>query len=195
MDPDARRIENHREHQLLRSIADDDREAFTELFGIYHPRLFRFLYRLTHSYSISEELVNDIMLLVWRKASAFRGDSKVSTWIFGIAYRQTMKRLSRDKHIGLQLTDDTDSIADRPAVTDDENWVREGLRSLPAIHRVTATLVFYVGLSYEEVAQVSDCPVSTVKTRMFHARRKLREILPAIALPNCDCDDKTPGVP
>ncbi len=44
-------------------------------------------------------------------------------------------------------------------------------------------LVFYLGLSYEEVSDVTDCPVSTVKTRMFHVRRKLRDILPAIALP------------
>ena len=192
MDPKARRIENDRERQLLASTAAGDRDAFTELFGIYHPRLFRFIYRLTHSYSISDELVNDIMLLVWRKAASFRGDSKVSTWIFGIGYRQTMKRLSRDKHSVLRNSDDAESIADSPGTAEEEDWVREGLRFLPPIHRVTATLVFFAGLSYKEVAEVSDCPVSTVKTRMFHVRRKLREILPEIARPGSNSIDATP---
>lgn len=184
-----------RECELLRIVASGDRDAFSELFGLYHARLFKFTYRLTHSYSVSEELVNDILLLVWRKASTFRGASKVSTWIFGIAYRQTLRRLSRDRHAVLQYADGLDAIADDSVPTDTENWVRQGLRSLPPAQQITATLVFYVGLSYEEVSQVTGCPVSTVKTRMFHARRKLREILPLIAQPNADTETQGPEMP
>jgi RNA polymerase sigma-70 factor (ECF subfamily) len=60
-----------------------------------------------------------------------------------------------------------------------EDWVHRGLDALPPAQRLAVELVFYLGLSYEEVASVSDCPVNTVKTRMFHARRKLREQLQA----------------
>lgn len=183
---------NDKDCALLRYVAEGDRDAFSELFALYHGRLFKFIYRLTHSYSTSEELVNDIMLLVWRKASTFRGASKVSTWIFGIAYRQTMKRLSRDKHGALQYTGTTDNIAADSPLTETQNWVRQGLRSLSDAQQVTAMLVFYVGLSYEEVSEITDCPVSTVKTRMFHARRKLREILPQIAQPIADRDKQDP---
>ncbi len=177
---------NDRERALLGLVVGQDREAFSELFELYHPRLFKFIYRLTHSHTISDELVNDIMLLVWRKAGTFRGGSKVSTWIFGIAYRQSMRRLSRDKSKLFQSIDSVELAAEEGTTPEIENWVRQGLGALPEAQRFTAMLVFYLGLSYEEISNVTDCPVSTVKTRMFHVRRKLKDILPAIALPESE---------
>lgn len=177
---------NDRERALLDLVVGQDREAFSELFELYHPRLFKFIYRLTHSHTISDELVNDIMLLVWRKAGTFRGSSKVSTWIFGIAYRQSMRRLSRDKSKLFQSIDSVELAAEEGTTPEIENWVRQGLGALPQAQRFTAMLVFYLGLSYEEISNVTDCPVSTVKTRMFHVRRKLKDILPAIALPESE---------
>ena len=174
---------NDREWDLLKRIAEQDRSAFSELYELYHTRLFKFVYRLTHSHATSDELVNDIMLLVWRKAGTFRGGSKVSTWIFGIAYRQSLRRLSRDKSKLFQPIDTVELVADDGDGGDIENWVRQGLNTLPAAQRITAVLVFYLGLTYEEVSEVTGSPVGTVKTRMFHARQKLRDILPAIARP------------
>ena len=72
-------VSNEQELSLLRRVADKDRDALTELFHTYHARLFKFVFRLTHSYTIADEMVNDIMLLVWQKANTFRGESKVST--------------------------------------------------------------------------------------------------------------------
>lgn len=159
---------------LLRSIAAQDRSALTELYENYHARLFKFVYRLTRSYSDSEELVNDIMLAVWRSAGNFRGDSKPSTWIFGIAYRQALKRLSK-KQLAVAPSFDVEQLSGgESASVEQEDWVRNGLDSLPAAQRIAVELVFYLGLSYEEVSAVTDCPVNTVKTRMFHARRKLK---------------------
>ena len=174
---------NDHEWDLLKRIAEQDRSAFSELYELYHTRLFKFVYRLTHSHAMTDELVNDIMLLVWRKAGSFRGGSKVSTWIFGIAYRQSLRRLSRDKSKLFQPIDTVELVADDGDGGDIENWVRQGLNALPAAQRITAVLVFYLGLTYEEVSEVTGSPVGTVKTRMFHARQKLRDILPAIARP------------
>ena len=87
--------ENEEELQLLNRVAASDKSALTQLYVMYHARLFKFVFRLTRSYSTADELVNDIMLVVWDKAGTFRGDSKVSTWIFGIAYKQTMRRVTR----------------------------------------------------------------------------------------------------
>lgn len=174
---------NEAERLLLQRIAHEDREALTQLFLNYHTRLFKFVYRLTRSYTIADELVNDIMLLVWRKADTFRGESKVSTWIFGIAYRQTMRRVSQ-KQIQLSLQADPDELpVDDGDLLETENLVQYALRSLPAAQQLTVELVFYLGLSYEETAEVTRCPVNTVKTRMFHARRKLKVILQDAANP------------
>jgi len=163
------------EQALIEQIAARDRDALADLYARYHARLFKFVFRLTRSYTATEELVNDIMLAVWRSAAGFRGDSRPSTWIFGIAYRQALKRLSR-KQLATAANVDVDQLPDsQPATLEQEDWVRRGLDSLPAAQRLAMELVFYVGLSYEEVAAATDCPVNTVKTRMFHARRKLRE--------------------
>ena len=97
-----------------------------------------------------------------------------------------MRRLSRDKSKLFQSIDTVELGAAEGGNADIENWVQQGLATLPAAQQITAMLVFYLGLSYEEVSDVTDCPVSTVKTRMFHVRRKLRDILPTIALPKSE---------
>lgn len=168
---------NDRESALLQRIAKRDREAITELYRIYHARLFKFIFRLTRSYAAADELVNDIMLLVWQNAGAFRGESKVSTWIFGIAYRQAMRRISRTRMMLAQDSQVDEQPDNQNADIETEDWVWRGLQALPAAQQLTVILVFYVGLSYSETAEVTGCPVNTVKTRMFHARSKLRKSL------------------
>jgi RNA polymerase sigma-70 factor (ECF subfamily) len=178
---------------LVRRIAGKDREAITELYHVYHARLFKFVYQLTGSHATADELVNDIMLVVWRKASDFREDSKVSTWIFGIAYRQAMRRVRR-KQISLSsLKDPAELACDDNSAVETEDWVRRGLDALPAAQQITVLLVFYLGLSYAETAALTDCPVNTVKTRMFHARRKLRELMTAPATSDAALDRKQHG--
>jgi RNA polymerase sigma-70 factor (ECF subfamily) len=175
--------ENEEELTLLKLVATGDRSALTRLYLLYHARLFKFVFRLTRSYATADEIVNDTMLVVWDKAASFRGDSKVSTWIFGIAYKQTMRRVTRKQLQLTPLTDLDDSGHDHDAAMEIEDWVRQGLHTLPAAQQLTVVLVFYLGLTYRETAEVTDCPVNTVKTRMFHARRKLKQYLSASAMP------------
>src|SRR5512134_3594333 len=84
---------NDRERQLLRRVADGDRQAFQTLYLAYHRRLARFLTRVTRRYDVAEEVINDTLWVVWCKAGQFRGESQVSTWIMGIAYRRALKAL------------------------------------------------------------------------------------------------------
>lgn len=170
-------VGNQEEVNLLSRIAGRDRDALTQLFLIYHPRLFKFVFRLTNSYSIADELVNDIMLVVWEKAASFRDESKVSTWIFGIAYRLTMRRVTQKQLRTTQL-EEAENIAEKnECALETEDWVLSGIYALPAAQQLTIVLVFYLGLSYEETAEITQCPVNTVKTRMFHARKKLKKLL------------------
>jgi len=174
---------NEEEQSLLDRVATGDKNALTQLYLLYHARIFKFVFRLTRSYTTADEIVNDTMLVVWDKARSFRGESKVSTWIFGIAYKQTMRRVTRKQLQTSPLTDLDDSGHDHDTTMEIEDWVRQGLHSLPAAQRLTIVLVFYLGLTYEETAKVTECPVNTVKTRMFHARRKLKDYLSALADP------------
>lgn len=170
------------EVRLLTSIAAGDRHAFELLYRGYFPRLTRFLGRMTRGVELIEEIVNDTMLVVWQKAASFDGSCRVSTWIFAIAYRTALK--------GLRRSDD-------PVEADDEQYAADGgtepevqlsrqqlqhtvaqaLDLLPLAQRMVMVLTYYHDMAYAEIADIVDCPVNTVKTRMFHARHRLQGLL------------------
>jgi RNA polymerase sigma-70 factor, ECF subfamily len=169
-------------------IAAGDRDAFEKLYFAYQRRLFGFLYRVTGESGAAEELVNDVMVEVWKSAARFRGDSKPSTWIFGIAHHLLLNKLRRRKPISVDL--ETAQAAPDPGEGPEEGVIRKGLQDsihaalggLSPEHREIVELTFYEGCSYEEIAGIVQCPVNTVKTRMFHAKKKLREIVGRMGL-------------
>ena len=171
------------ERAILRRIVNKDREALAEIYERYHSRLFKFIFRLTGSYAAADELVNDVMFLVWQKAGSFRGDSRVSTWVFGIAYRLSMQHFRRQRSNFPSVVDVDELPEEERQSFETVDWVEKGISLLPPAQRTTVILVFYAGLSYEETAQVTGCPVNTVKTRMFHARKKLKLLLADNAAP------------
>ena len=166
---------------LVGRIAGGDRRAFEALYRAYFPRLGRFLQRMTRSPTLIEEIVNDTLLVVWRKADTFNGTSKVSTWVFAIAYRRACKALQAlDEPV--DAADDTAGLA-----SDQPEWQLERLQltqavdtaiaALPLAQRTAFQLTFYHDMSYTEIAEIMACPVNTIKTRLFHARKRLALLL------------------
>ena len=171
------------EAALLRRVAAGDRGAFEELFENYYSRLFAFLFRLTRAHGAAEELANDVMLTLWKDAGRFRGESKVSTWIFGIAYRQALAYLKKRRLSFVSIKDGDAMIGETDAQFEREDWVRQGIQALPPKQKLTVMLVYFLGLSCEETASASGVPVNTVKTRMYHARKNMKEYLTASGTP------------
>jgi len=166
----------------MRQVAAGDRTAFKELYLIYHRRLARFLMRMTSRHDLIEEVINDTLWTVWLKAGDFRGDSLVSTWIVGITYRRALKALRRHGTPRPMLV--VEDVAVAPdAQLEDENrqWLGQALAELPLEQRMVMEFSYLMGHSCEEIATIMQCPVNTVKTRMFHAREKLRRSLPRLA--------------
>jgi RNA polymerase sigma-70 factor, ECF subfamily len=177
-------VANERELELLRRIVLHDREAFRELYLLYHRRLARFLMRMSLSHENVEEIINDTLWTVWQKAPAFRGDSRVSTWIVGIAYRRALKSLRQSRTARVPLTDefiDMASEVDIEAGNVTTQWLQCAMAELPTEQRMVMEFAYLMGHSCEEIAEIMHCPVNTVKTRMFHAREKLRASLPRLA--------------
>jgi RNA polymerase sigma-70 factor (ECF subfamily) len=171
-----------KEAELIRRVTQRDQRAFETLYRIYHPRLVRFMSLVTARSTIVEEALNDTMLVVWNRAHTFNGQCKVSTWIFAIAYRTVCKSLRwQDTPVDPV---DMDERASDDAGPEGMNNAREmqaalarALDCLSHEHRNVVVLTYFHDLPYAEIAQIMDCPVDTVKTRMFHARRKLRVLL------------------
>ncbi len=172
---------NERELELLRLVVARDRAAFKELYLIYHRRLARFLMRMTSHHELIEEVINDTMWTVWQKASDFRGASRLSTWIVGIAYRRALKALRQSSQHGHARAEAQLTAIDAHSVDEEREWIERALAELPFEQRSVLELSYLLGHSCEEVAEIMKCPVNTVKTRMFHAREKLRRSLPRLA--------------
>jgi len=164
----------------LARIALGDRAAFDGLYRRYYDRLFRFVLRVTGRMNLVEDVINDTMIVIWRKAGEYRGAAQASTWIFGIAYRKALKAISRELR-SPETVDELPEIEAPPSDTVDRDGlhaaIRQAVMQLPPEHRAVVDLTFFSNKSYDEVAQILDCPVGTVKSRMFHARAKLRPLL------------------
>jgi RNA polymerase sigma-70 factor (ECF subfamily) len=177
----AKNSAKEHDNDLLNAVAAGDRRALEELYLGYHRRLTRFLSRFTPRYENVEEIINDTFMVVWQGARDFRCASQVSTWIIGIAYRTALKSLRRQsRHTAARSLDDCPEQTTDPTLdTEIQDWLRHGLNQLPAEQRLTLELAYHMGHSLEEIAVITQCPVGTVKARMFHAREKLRHYLPA----------------
>lgn len=174
-----------RERALLARIARHDSAAMKELYLLYHRRLARFLMRLTTRYELAEEIINDTFWVVWQHAGDFRGASRVSTWILGIAYRRGLKTLRYAGPPPADIDVSAEPGTDEPARQEELNeWLDVALQRLPLEQRTVIELAYHVGHSCEEIASIMQCPVNTVKTRMFHARRKLKTLLTTLAGPD-----------
>lgn len=168
------------EDVLLRRIAEGDASAFELFYKLYYPRLFRFILRMTHQPESVEELIQETLLVVWEKPDNFNHDSKISTWVFGIAYHKALKSMSRNARRSNDI--DIDELKEtmgepnsNPAqYQENADWLNTALAILPPEQRAVIELTFYHGLAYQEIAKILDCPENTVKTRMFHARKKLQ---------------------
>ena len=171
------------EAQLMERICARDLRAFETLYRRYHPRLTRFLTNLIRRPQLVEEVLNDTMLVVWNKPDRYNGKSKVSTWIYAIAYRKALKALRRrDEPIEDKTADARPSADPGPEQNVGQRQLQtlllKAMGELSADHRAVVDLTYFHEIGYREIAELMDCPVDTVKTRMFHARRRLKAMLP-----------------
>lgn len=170
---------------LLARIAAKDRRAFETIYHRYHRRLFVYLFKITRRADVVEELVNDVMMVVWQSAARFDGVSRPSTWILGIAYRKALKALSRRREpVEEPASRPFERVVEGPdrlfARREEATVLGRALARLSPEQRAVVELTYYFGYSYREIAEIAGCPINTVKTRMFHARRRLRDALPEL---------------
>ena len=168
---------------LLDRVARGDMSAFESLFHRYCPRLRRFLGRRARRPQLVDEILNDTMFAIWRKAGTFDARfSKASTWILGIALRRALKAAERsDRAFKLDSHEVPMPVESGPeehfSRTELRAHLDSALRRLSPEHRAVVEMTYFEGLSCREIATIVGCPVDTVKTRMFYARRRLKALL------------------
>jgi len=190
MDPSRGKAETPAvdDEELFARVAAGDTAALRRFYLAFHRRLHRFLLRITHDAQLADEAVNDTMMIVWQQSRTFRHESRVSTWVMGIAYRRALKALEAQRRARAAVDSERarhETLAAGSPAGEDllaaaaerGDWLDRALVELSDEHRLVIELAYYVGLSCEEIADVADCPVGTVKTRLHYARKHLHERL------------------
>ena len=162
--------------ELLAQVKEGDDAAFAALYERFADRVHRYALTVLRDRHLAEEVTQETMLAVWRGAKGYAGRSMVSTWIFGIARNQAHRLIEREER-AWRTMEGSAILPDPAEAAGREEAVLGALASLPVEQREAVFLTFYEGLSYPEISRLLGVPTGTVKSRMYHARRKLAEAL------------------
>lgn len=175
---------SEKEAILIARIVKGDEKALEQLYHDYYSRLLRFITRTTGRADRVDEVINEVMYVVWQKANTYNHSCRPSTWIFGIAYNKARKSIQKsrfDQAESLDEMDSENSLFGRPdsglKQLELQNWLESAFQVLSAEQRTVIELTYFQGMHYSEIAELMDCPVNTVRTRMHHARKKLSPAL------------------
>ncbi len=157
------------------------REAFGTLVERYDRAVYHLAYRTMHDREEARDATQEAFFKAYRSLHTFKPQAKFSTWIFSICYHACCDRLARRKrYSGDALPDRADNAAgpEREAIAQDESRrLHEAIGRLPEKYRTVITLYHLQGRQYEEIAQVLEMPMGTVKTHLFRAKEQLRRLL------------------
>jgi RNA polymerase sigma-70 factor, ECF subfamily len=171
------------DNMLLESIADGGRSAMHIFYSRHNLRVYRFVLRIVRNATLAEDLTSQVFLDVWRTARQFERRSQVSTWLLSIARFKALTALRQRRHEDidqehvLEIADQSDTPETSLERNKTSAILRACIAKLSAAHREIINLVYYHEKSVEEVGAIIGIPQSTVKTRMFYARKQLADLL------------------
>lgn len=175
--------------QLVERVQSGDREAFGLLVGKYQRKLLRLVMRMVRDPAEAEDVTQEAFIKAYRALPNFRGESAFYTWLYRIGVNTAKNWLvahgRRMPVMSEIVDDDTEGIEEGVLLRDDETpdrvlmsrqigeTVNAAMEALPEDLRTAISLREIEGLSYEEIAQVMDCPIGTVRSRIFRAREAI----------------------
>ncbi len=164
--------------ELVQQIAAGDDDALRELYAIHGQRLYAYAARVTGDLAMADDVVQESLVAVWKSAGRFRGEGRALAWLLSIVHHKALNAIRMQSPAALeqvdQLTDPSPSPDERIALNEQRCQLRASLGRLSLEHRIVLELVFYQGLSLSEAAQICDCPVGTIKSRLSYAKAQLR---------------------
>lgn len=176
------------DRQLIKRIADRDQSALRALLGRHQLRVYRFVLRIVRREAVAEEVTNEVFHEAWRNAANYEGRSTVGTWLLSVAHNRAVSALRKrreeswDEDAAGSLEDDSDTPEVSLQKAGKAEQMRQCIGKLSSEHRTIIDLVYYHEKSINEVSEILNIPLNTVKTRMFYARKKLSELLQAAGI-------------
>ena len=167
---------------LLQQVAQGSVPAMQQFYQQFERTVYRYAMAQLSNPFDAAEVLNDVMLEVWRQAGRFEGRSAVSTWLLGMARHKALDRLrARQRHASEELPEDVQDHAPQAeqvlAAAQDAQRVRDCMTRLPVVQREVMHLAFFEDMGYEAIAALMQCPPGTVKSRVHHAKEALKKCL------------------
>ncbi|MEP3475384.1 MAG: sigma-70 family RNA polymerase sigma factor [Hyphomicrobiales bacterium] len=172
-----------RDVDLMERLKNGDQSAMQVLYARHYQRIYRFILRQIKDETMAEDIVNEVFLDCWRSAGKFEGRSSVTTWLTAISYNKSISYLRKRREAQMgdgqaeAMVDDADSPQIELMKGDKGDQLRYAISKLSETHAAVIDLAYYHEMSINEIAEVLDVPANTIKTRLFHARKNLHEIL------------------
>ena len=170
--------------ELIRRIAAGEEAALNELVALYGQRLYAYAIRLTGESATAEDVLQESLLAVWQGAERYRGDGRLIAWLLGIVHHKAFSQVRRTaRHQTDSLACEREIVTSEPGPEDlaerseRTQLLQAGLESLSLEHRLVLELVFYQGMSLNETAEICNCPVGTIKSRLNYAKNRLKGLL------------------
>jgi RNA polymerase sigma-70 factor (ECF subfamily) len=181
------------EEQIINEIKKGNLDVFPQLINLYKNRVFAMSYKFTDDYNEAQDLSQEIFLKVYRQIENFRFESKLSTWIYKISINTCIdwkKKKNRFKVISFTGTDNEDKSAflyetfdkdelpeNKVIELEQQQEIHRLVSNLPDIYKTVIILYHFNNMSYSEISSVLEIPEKTVETRLYRARRKLKQEL------------------
>ena len=171
-------IEN--EADLISGALRGDEDAYRGLLDIYKGRIFSFVYRIVRNYDDTEDITFDTFIRCYKSLSSFDRSRSFSTWLFSIAHNLTVDFLRKHKQ-EYELLDERlpsrDDLVQEYERSEQLGRIEEALVKLPLIDREIVIFFYKEEKSYKEIGEILNIPVTTIKTRLHRARKKLRDLV------------------
>ncbi len=173
--------------ELLNQISQGRQSALKDFYHLFESRVFHYALSRLNDTGEAADVLNEVMMEVWKYAGRFEGRSKVSTWLLGITHHKVYDRFRKRKHTDLQedIDDYSNRLSDENQVTvenaligvENAQLVRQCMEKLSDAHREVIHLAFFEDMHYQDIASITKCPEGTVKTRVYHAKQALKNCI------------------
>lgn len=168
---------------LIERIGGGDEDAMTALYVTYEKPVYAFALKKVNDPQAAADVVHEVMIAIWKSAKSFQGRSKVKSWIFGIAHNKIVDYIRKDaKYDSDELDEDLPDVSinsteELAEAAQNRDFLQYCLKKLSDLHRQVVHLAFFEDFSYVEIAEMTNTPEGTIKTRMFHAKQLLKKCL------------------
>ena len=184
---------------LIGKVLEGDTRAFERLVEKYKKRIYYLAYKMTRDHDSADELAQESFVKAYQAMSGFKPGYSFYTWIYRICVNLSINFLKRERQsvsadflrdsgIAIDRSDESSQL-ERMIASEQAAIVKEALNDLPPDQKAVFILKTYDDMSYEQMAEVMDCSIGTVMSRLFRARRKLKRAL-ELAEPEKDIDDE-----